>query len=307
MMDFWNRRRLLGTAMAATVLAAAPLIRGAAGAATAARPAHITDAQVHIWLAGDKKPSASGRQAPLPAEELIATMDAAGVDRAVIVTPSWGSNDYSSQATEAYPGRLKVMGLAGMPKAEDQGRIEAMLAMPGMAGIRLFLSAPPGMEYLASGAGDWLWPFLETHKVPLMIHASGSIDKLGQIAAAHPGLRICLDSFGLPMSAHGADTAGAARPALALAAHPNIIVKAAAIPFLSGEAAPFADLDALVKETVDAFGADRVAFASDISLLRGPYAEALDYWTAQDWLTDADRALIMGGTIDRWLDWPVVA
>jgi predicted TIM-barrel fold metal-dependent hydrolase len=63
----------------------------------------IVDAQVHIWSSGT--PSGRHRQVPaFTAEELLAEMDAAGVDAAVIHPPvSWdpGSNGLAVEAARA--------------------------------------------------------------------------------------------------------------------------------------------------------------------------------------------------------------
>ena len=54
----------------------------------------ITDSQVHIWGADTPqrpwpKRQAPHRPVPLGHQELLAAMDAAGVDRVVIVPPGW--------------------------------------------------------------------------------------------------------------------------------------------------------------------------------------------------------------------------
>ncbi len=47
----------------------------------------IVDAQIHLWEKGT--PSAHHRQEPYSAEQAIAGMDAAGVDRALIHPVMW--------------------------------------------------------------------------------------------------------------------------------------------------------------------------------------------------------------------------
>ena len=77
----------------------------------------IVDAQVHLWLADTPdRPWLPGRVAQLPEpfliERLVPMMDEAGVDRAVIVPPSWEGdrNDYALEAVRQYPTRFAVMG-----------------------------------------------------------------------------------------------------------------------------------------------------------------------------------------------------
>ena len=65
----------------------------------------IVDAQAHLWKAeSDDWKWVPGRKPQLPEpftiEKLVALMDEAGVDRAVIVPPSWPGdrNDYGLEA-----------------------------------------------------------------------------------------------------------------------------------------------------------------------------------------------------------------
>ena len=83
-----------------------------------ARRRMIVDSQVHMWLAQapDRPWPADGRgRAHLPYpftyDKLLPMMDEAGVDRVVIVPPSWEGerNDYGLEAARKYPNRFAVM------------------------------------------------------------------------------------------------------------------------------------------------------------------------------------------------------
>src|SRR5690348_8646241 len=77
----------------------------------------IVDAQVHLWKAESEdwkwvpgmKPQ---MPEPFTIEKLMPLMDQAGVDRVVVVPPSWPGdrNDYALEAVKRYPGRFAVMG-----------------------------------------------------------------------------------------------------------------------------------------------------------------------------------------------------
>src|SRR5215472_11586419 len=70
----------------------------------------IVDAQIHLWEKGT--PSAHHRQEPYSAEQAIAAMDEAGVDRALIHPVLWDpdSNELAMQAVRKYPDRFRIMG-----------------------------------------------------------------------------------------------------------------------------------------------------------------------------------------------------
>jgi hypothetical protein len=76
----------------------------------------------HLWEKGT--PSAHHRQEPYSAEQAIAGMDAAGVDRALIHPVMWDpdSNELAVEAVRRYPDRFAIMGWFYLvevePKAE---------------------------------------------------------------------------------------------------------------------------------------------------------------------------------------------
>ena len=88
----------------------------------------ITDAQAHLWKAEARIGHgclAGSRSLPEPftIEKLVPLMDEAGVDRVVIVPPSWPGdrNDYALEAAKRYPKRFAVMGRIPIEKPEGGG------------------------------------------------------------------------------------------------------------------------------------------------------------------------------------------
>ena len=98
----------------------------------------ICDAQVHIWAADSPaRPwpsyghSYAHRETPFTRKDLIAEMDAAGVDRVIIVPPSWEGerNDLALEAAPLHPTRCAIMGRTAAP-----GAVVALA--PGATAIR---------------------------------------------------------------------------------------------------------------------------------------------------------------------------
>src|SRR5215468_12563195 len=106
-----------------------------------ARKRLIVDAQVHLWKAESPDwPWVPGRTPQMPEpftiEKLVPLMDEAGVDRAVIVPPSWPGdrNDYGIEAAKRYPDRFAVMGRIPLEKPESVAPLpNARLAYPHRA------------------------------------------------------------------------------------------------------------------------------------------------------------------------------
>ena len=105
-----------------------------------------------------------GRKAQLPEpftiEKLVSLMDEAGVDRAVIVPPSWPGdrNDYGLEAARRDPKRFAVMGRIPLAKPELAALLPRWREQPGMLGVRLTLHGP---QAVLLDSADWFWPAAE--------------------------------------------------------------------------------------------------------------------------------------------------
>src|SRR6266487_3881786 len=100
-------------------------------------PMLIVDAQIHLWEKGT--PSAHHRQEPYSAEQAIAAMDEAGVDRALIHPVLWDP-DWNER--------------------------------PGMLGLRFYTNERHPQSWFTDGTLDWLWRAAERAQVPLALGAA---------------------------------------------------------------------------------------------------------------------------------------
>src|SRR5581483_7718291 len=101
-------------------------------------------------------------------EKLVPLMDQAGVDRVVVVPPSWGGdrNDYALEAVKRYPTRFAVMGRIALKDPKSAALLPTWRDAPGMLGVRLtFLGATTG--WLTDGTADWFWPAAQKAAVPV--------------------------------------------------------------------------------------------------------------------------------------------
>lgn len=273
----------------------------------------VVDSQVHIWGANTPdRPWPAGREnlaqraVPLGAEELLTAMDAAGVDRVVIVPPSWEGdrNDLALQAAEKYPDRFAVMGRFPVEAPAEAGRLTTWRRQPGMLGVRLTLHRPPWRAWLEDGAIDWFWPAAERAGLPVMVYVPGLVTRLDAIAGRHPGLRLILDHLALPMGSRDEAAFADLDQLLALARYPNVAVKPSALPCYTSEAYSFPGLHRHIRRVYDAFGPRRMLWGTDYSRLPCPYRQAMTLFTeALDFLSAEDKEWIMGRATAEWLDW----
>src|SRR5689334_19611720 len=106
----------------------------------------IVDAQVHIWGADrPDRPWPAGRAAqaqkpyPVTKEVVLAAADEAGVNRAVLIPPSWEGdyNDLVLDAARTHPDRFAAMGRLAVQKPESRAQVAGWKQQRGMLGIRL--------------------------------------------------------------------------------------------------------------------------------------------------------------------------
>ena len=274
----------------------------------------IVDAQVHIWGADrPDRPWPAGRavnaQKPYPVtkEMVFEKMTEAGVDRAVLVPPSWEGdyNDLVLEAARWHPDRFGAMGRITLTKPESRALVPTWKQQRGMLGIRLTFHHPDDRKWLFDGTADWIWPAAERAGVPIMVYAPTSVRKLEEIASRHPGLRLVIDHLALGVHARGNLAFVELADVCRLARCANVAVKASALPCHSTMPYPFVDLHPHIRRVYDSFGPERMFWGTDWTRLPCPWREAVTLFTEElPWLSDNDKRLIMGHAICKWLDWP---
>jgi len=269
----------------------------------------IVDAQVHIWRGGT--PSAHHRQEPFGADDLLQAMATAGVDRAVLVPPTWDPNAraVALAAARHHPDRFAVMGGLPLDHPESRAELPRWREQSGALGLRFSFNSPKTQAWLADGTADWVWPAAARANLPVALLAPGVLPAIGAIARNHPNLRIIVDHLGIPRGLKD-DAAFAHLPELiALAALPNVAVKAAGLPsYASKDPYPYRSLHPYLRQVIDAFGPDRVFWGTDLSRMTCSYRTCVSMFTEElDWLSARELELIMGAALCRWIGWPLPA
>lgn len=273
----------------------------------------IVDAQVHIWAANTPgRPWPQRHQPhqpqPITKDDLLREMTAAGVDRAVLVPPSWEGerNDIVLAAAQAHPDRFAVMGRFDPEAPASRGLIPAWREQPGMLGLRFTFHRPLLRPLLTEGRVDWLWPQAERAGVPIMtLVQHPDLHLIDRVAERHPGLKLVIDHLGL--------TTGKDEEAfrefdrlLDLARRPNIAVKASCVAHFTADAYPYRRLHPYLRRVHDAFGPRRMFWGSDLSRLPCTYRQGITMFTEEmPWLSAADLEWIMGRGLCEWIGWTI--
>jgi L-fuconolactonase len=272
----------------------------------------IVDAQVHIWGANTPqrpwpKRGHPHRAEPMGAAELIGMMDNAGVDKVVIVPPSWEGdyNDVALAAVQAYPGRFAVMGRLDPTLPSSRGKLATWRKQPGMLGLRYNVYSPALLPWLADGHMDWVWKEAEQHHVPLYVlvtHAMLPI--IDKVAERHPGLKLVLDH--MCMTGDKRDEAAFSEfdQIIRIAKRPNVAAKMSAFPTYSTEPYPCRNLHPYIRKAFDAFGPRRLFWGTDITRSRLTYRQHITLFSEElPWLKGEDLSWVMGRGVCEWLGW----
>ena len=248
--------------------------------------------------------------AEVTGDQMVAAMDAVGVDGAVLVSPfsMYGYDaSYALEVYAAHPGRF---GLVKPVDPNDPGVADTIAdwaATKGTVGIRVMMRdnvstdpADPGLNRVLAAAAQ--------HSLPVNLMCWGRLEQAGQLAARNPSTQLVIDHLGLqqPFAPPPPAEPFADLPTvLALAAHDNIAIKISGACTLSHEPFPYKDIWDPLFRIFDAFGFDRCLWGTDWTRAVGllTYQQGVEAFRVTDRLSDSDRAALMGETLARVYNW----
>lgn len=269
----------------------------------------IVDAQIHIWGSGMPVNAAHRQVTRFDTAEVLAMMDEAGVDAAVINPPSWdpGAEDMALAAVRDHPGRFAIMGHAHPGAPASFAFLKDWKPGPELVGLRCFFRSDTEKRQFTAGDFDDFWRAASDAGMPVALLAPDSLDAVTDIAARFPDLRLTVDHLG---GWGGFETrkdhAAMVRmpEVLKLARYPNISVKATGAPGYSGEAYPYPVMLDYCRQIFDAFGPERMFWGTDISKMPVSWTQCIEMFTEHaHWLKGDDLELVMGKALCRAWRW----
>ncbi len=266
----------------------------------------IVDAHLHVWRAIPDHPSPAvttvSPASDVPVELLLDYMDEHGVDRAVLVQPSYPGEDNSYVADCAADQRFAAVCVVNptTPGAED--RLDYWVRERGCRGLRLRPRFPAEAAIFGDPATFPLWERARDLRIPINILANVEhLTTVGALAAYFPDVSIIIDHMAHPAPAAGVDSPDF-QCLLDLAQHPNVYVKPTGYYYYSQERYPYADCHPLFRALYDRFGAARLIWGSDFPhvLLKTGYRRSLlMQQRVYSFLSQSDLDMIMGGNAAR--------
>ncbi|HKB05649.1 MAG TPA: amidohydrolase family protein [Gemmataceae bacterium] len=213
-------------------------------------------------------------------------------------------NRYLAHCLKAEPKRFRGQALIDPTDPEVAGKLEEVMKVPGMAGVRLSPIYYKGKDgWLDAKSSDALWKKAEElGAVFNFFIAAEQLPRLETMVKRFPKVRVVIDHLArVDLGGQGAEAE--TRKLLALAKYPNVYVKVSELMILSpSKKYPYRDTYPLVKAVYEAFGADRLLWgtgfpgATRAQAGRPSLEEELALIRTEiPFFTEKDRTKILGG------------
>jgi predicted TIM-barrel fold metal-dependent hydrolase len=273
----------------------------------------VIDAHVHVfpeevgqrraeWLLRDRwfqELYENPRSHLATVEDLIASMDASGVDQAILCGFPWSDdahcrfhNEYMADAAARNPDRLAWLGIVS-PRDKGDSTAEACFAS-GAVGLGELNADAQGFSWTDSRAFEHVARIAEANDKPVLIHSSEPIghlypgkgkatpDQILSLADAFPALKIVAAHWGggLPFF----ELMPEVRRSLT-----NLAYDSAATTYLYDQS--------IFEHAMRICGTDKVVFASDYPVLR--QERLVERMRSLAWSSQEDAGKVLGGNARR--------
>ena len=273
----------------------------------------IIDAQVHAYERDHPaRPWTDALAGPdqVSGDDMVAAMDAVGVDGALLVsvfTMYRYDASYAVSVQAAHPDRF---GLIKPVDPSDPGVVETIddwAAQDGTVAIRIMMNRDvsenadgPGINRVLDAAAR--------HGLPVNLLAWGRLEQAAKMAASKPDTSLVIDHLGLqqPFVPPAPPDPFADLPkVLGLAQYKNVAIKITGACTLSHAPDPYDDIWDPLGRIFDAFGIARCLWGTDWTRATNllTYSQGVEPFRLTNRLSDSDRAALMGGSAARVYDW----
>src|SRR5437764_5108994 len=229
----------------------------------------VIDTHAHVIAADEQrypraplggKQSDWSRERPVSAEQMLAAMDEAGIEKSVLVQAStcYGhDNSYVADAVAAHPRRFVGVFSVDVLAPDAPQRMRHWLDR-GLAGLRIFIAGHTTAQdaRLDDPRAFAAWEFAIAARVPICVQLRA--DALGQLQSMlerFPKARVLLDHMARPVLDHAA-------PLLGLAKYENLYLKLTTHNVRELPQSFFAHV-------VKSYGAARIAWGSNYPAAEG--------------------------------------
>ncbi|MDF1741379.1 MAG: amidohydrolase family protein [Verrucomicrobiales bacterium] len=268
------------------------------------------DAHVHVWSQDRSTyPISSnfeGKDIDPPIyspDDLEADQKGTGVTRTLLIQMSFFEfdNSYMVDVIKSDPDRYQGVAIIDH---EQPGTVDVMTSLKasGVRGFRLYAFPDKVKKWDASSGLQTMWKAgAETGQAMCCLTDPAAIPAVNAMCKKYPDTKVVIDHFAR-IGVTGSIDQGQLDQLLALADFPNVYVKTSAFYALGKKAPPYTDLGPMIKQLRDAYGSERLMWASDCPYqVQGEhsYAASVDLITKKlDFLSEGDIDNMMRGTAE---------
>ena len=243
-------------------------------------------------------------------DDMVAAMDAVGVDGAILVsafTMYRYDDSYALAVRAKHPGRFGLVKPVDPDDPAVGDVIAKWKATPGTVGIRIMMTKEAGRDPADPGL-DRILAEAVKHEFPVNMLCWDNVDAGTAIIDRHPENRFILDHMAIlqPRTPPAPAEPWKDLPkVLELAKRDNAVIKVSGACTLSKEPYPFNDIWDPLARIFDAWGFERCLWGTDWTRAFAVvnYEQAVEPFRLTDRLSDSERAMLMGGATAKTYRW----
>ena len=270
------------------------------------------DAHSHIWTRDVKRfPLAKGKTvadlAPpsFTAEELLATAKPHRVTRVVLIQHhtyhAW-DNSYLTHAAKKFTGRFRVVGMIDDTKPKPDAAMR-MLLKQKVTGFRITPWARGKEKWLDGDGMAAMWKCAaETGQAICCLMDRADLPAVDKMCRKNPDTPVVIDHFariGVDGKIRDADV----KRLCGLAKHKQMHVKISAYYALGKKKSPYLDLVPMIRRLYEAFGPQRLMWASDCPYQldgKHTYGDSINLVKNKlDFISKADKQWLLRKTAEK--------
>jgi predicted TIM-barrel fold metal-dependent hydrolase len=251
----------------------------------------FVDAHIHVWpeLGEQSKPSR------YTADDHFAVSRPAGVVRTVLIQPGQFrfDNSYMLAAVRAHPGVFSAVAVVDADQPAAQ--LDALAAQLRQQGVR-------GFRVTGEKAANALCRMAAKNRMAICpLINPDALAWVGAMCEKHRDVTVVIDHLAR-IGATGQIADADVRALCGLAKHRRVHVKVSAFYALSRKAAPYTDLEPLIRQVFETYGPRRLMWGSDAPYqAQAPhsYQASVDLVGQLRFLTADDRDWLLRRTAER--------
>ena len=278
---------------------------------------YTIDSQVHAYSADT--PDRPWKNKPnwpkhVTGDEMLAAMDAVGVDGAILISAYSiykFDDSYALEVQNAYPNRFALVKLIDPSNPESATITSNLKKTRGMVGIRILMNHCP-----ERGPDDpniaLILRTAARHDLPVNILFWDRLDISADLIDRFPDTRFIIDHMGIKQPHKPpapADPFAELPMVLNLAKRPNTYIKISGACTLSHVGYPYPDIWDPLCRVFDAWGIERCLWGTDWTRASAvlSYEQGVTPFRLIDCLTESERTMLMGGTCADIYGWEPIS